>query len=102
MDKATIKMLSFRGKQADWQVWSEKFLTRARRKGFKDVLLGKVEVPPDSELLDLTVSKDEDKKKKKVQDANAFAYEALILLIDGETCGIYYSKKLQDKRISRR
>ncbi len=68
---------------ADWQVWSEKFLARARRKGFKDVLLGKVTVPPDSELLDL--SKDEDKKKKKLRDANDFASEALILLIDRET-----------------
>ena len=82
-DKSTIKLPPFSGKQADWQVWSEKFLARASRKGFKDVLLGRATVPPDSEVLDL--SKSEDKKKKKLRDANDYAYEALILLINGET-----------------
>ncbi len=40
-------------------------------------------VPPDSRWLDSSI--DEDKKKKKLRDANDCVYEALILLIDGET-----------------
>lgn len=37
----SIKVIPFSGKAVDWPVWSEKFLARARRKGYKNILLGK-------------------------------------------------------------
>ena len=80
-----IKVIPFSGKQVDWQVWSKKFLTRSRRKGYNDILQGKDSVPPDSE--DLTAISDDDtcKAKEKLRDLNEEAYEDLILSITGET-----------------
>ena len=43
-----IKVIPFSGKAVDWPVWSEKFLARARRKGYKKILLGKEKVPDDA------------------------------------------------------
>jgi hypothetical protein len=37
----SIRVISFTGKKEDWPIWSVKFLARARRKGYRDVLLGK-------------------------------------------------------------
>ena len=82
-EKSSIKISEFTGKKADWPVWSEKFLARARRKGYKDVLTGKVKIPSDSESIDETT--DDGKAKKKARLMNELAYEALVLLIDGET-----------------
>ena len=48
MDK-TLKLPRFSGKQEDWQIWSERFLIRAKRKGYKDLLTGKVKIPSDNE-----------------------------------------------------
>ena len=50
-DKA-IRTVAFSGKKTDWIVWSEKFLAQASLKGYKDVLVGKVKPPKDSEVLD--------------------------------------------------
>ena len=44
-------------------MWSEKFLARARRKGYKDVLTGKVKTPSDSESIDETTEAGKAKKK---------------------------------------
>ena len=60
---ASIKVIPFSGKAIDWPIWSEKFLARARRKGYKVILLGKEVVPDDDE--DLTTITDADDKKKK-------------------------------------
>jgi len=57
----SIKVIPFSGKAVDWPVWSEKFLARARRKGYKKILLGKEVVPDDS--ADLS-SIDNEKKEK--------------------------------------
>ena len=37
----SVRMEPFSGKQVDWQVCSEQFLARARRKGYKEILNGK-------------------------------------------------------------
>ena len=38
----SIRVLEFDGKESSWEGWSEKFKARAKRKGYKDMLLGKV------------------------------------------------------------
>ena len=38
-----VKNFQFSGKKADWVHWEEKFLARAKRKGLKELFLGKGE-----------------------------------------------------------
>jgi hypothetical protein len=78
-EKSSIKLAPFTGKQTDWSVWKEKFIARARRKGYKETLLGKTEVPAELATLEVT-----DKTKIAARKANNTAYEDLLLLIDGE------------------
>jgi hypothetical protein len=39
-----IQVLPFSGKKDEWPIWSEKFLAKAKRSGFKDMLLVKVNI----------------------------------------------------------
>jgi len=64
----SIKVIPFSGKAVDWPVWSEKFLARARRKGYKKILLGKGEVPDDA--TDLNTFIDAMKKRRKKSFVN--------------------------------
>ena len=81
----SIKVIPFSGKAIDWPVWSEKFLARARRKGYKKNLLGKEEVPDDETDLSTFDDAEERKAKKKLCELNEDAYKDLILSINGET-----------------
>ncbi len=81
----SIKVIPFSGKAIDWPVWREKFLARARRKGYKVILLGKELVPDDNEDLSLITDAEEKKKKEKLRELNEDAYEDLILSINGDT-----------------
>jgi hypothetical protein len=56
------------------------FLTKARRYGFKDVLLGKVKIPKTDEDYDL--ESEEGKKLSTEAEMNEFTYTELILSID--------------------
>ena len=67
----TMKLPLFSGKTEDWPIWSEKFLVRAKRKGYKDLLLGKIDIPKDSDVgttdaekKEVTATKEEDLGKK--------------------------------------
>ena len=81
----SIKVIPFSGKAVDWPVWSEKFLARARRKGYKKILLGKEVVPDDSADLSNINDEEERKGNEKLRELNEDAYEGLILSINGET-----------------
>ena len=76
-DERTIKVIEFSGKKSDWFVWESKFLARAKRKGYKGLLLGKVEIPKENEDIN------DDKEKIKIKQLNELAYEDLLLSIDG-------------------
>ena len=72
-------MPRFSGKTEDWPIWSQKFLVGAKRKGYKDLLLGKTAIPKDSEV----GTTDEEKKEVTVtKDLNEIAYEESVLAID--------------------
>jgi len=73
-------VISFSGERAKWSYWEEKFLARARRKGFKEILFGTIPIPKDSETLDLNM--EEGKKKKKICELNELAFKELVLSID--------------------
>ena len=82
-DLNTIRVIPFEGKTEELPTWSKKFLAKAKRYGFKDVLLGKVEVPKSNEVLDVNL--DIGMKRFKIVDLNEFPYTELILSIDDMT-----------------
>jgi len=57
-----------------------KFLARARRKGFREILLGKETISKDNEKLNL--NKLDEKAKSKSREKNELAFEELVLSID--------------------
>jgi hypothetical protein len=79
-DETTHQITTFNGKKRDWDLWEEKFLARAKRKGYKHVLLGNVTIPDSNELLD--ESQDVDKPKIKIQELNKLAYGNLVTALD--------------------
>ena len=70
----TLRVIAFSGKEADWPFWSKKFLAKARRSGFRDILLGKATVPKEDE--DVSA----DTKKTELRELNEMGFEELLLL----------------------
>ena len=63
-DERSIRVISFSGKKTDWDMWEEKFLARARRRGFKQVLVTDPDtIPADLEVLQDTVAAKKDKNR---------------------------------------
>ena len=76
-DEKAIRVLTFSGKQEDWDMWSKKFLAMAKRKKYKGILLGTTAIPTEEEEL-------KDDATKKARDANERAYSDLILSCNDE------------------
>ena len=73
----TIKLISFSGKTDQWEFWEMKFLARASRKGYKEVLtMDETKIP-----VETATSTDAD---KKIIKWNETAYEDLVLSMDTE------------------
>ena len=79
-DTRSTRVIAFSGKQIDWPVWSEKFLARGRRRGYKKILTGAEKVPADKTVID--TSTPAGKEQERIQEANEDAYEDLILSIN--------------------
>jgi gag-polypeptide of LTR copia-type/Zinc knuckle len=82
-DLSTIRVIPFCGNGDEWPIWSEKFLAKAKRYGFKDVLLGKLLIPKIDESFD--EASDQGKRMLKVIEFNEIAFTELILSIDVKT-----------------
>ena len=82
-DLNTIRVIPFCGKADEWPIWSEKFLSKARRHGLKDLLLGKLSVPRSDEEFDVT--SEIGKEKSRIIELNENAFTELILSIDVKT-----------------
>ena len=76
-EEKTVRILTFSGKQSDWDMWSKKFLAMAKRKKYKGVLTGTIAIP--NETAALTAE-----PEKKARDANERAYSDLILSCNDE------------------
>jgi ligand-binding sensor protein len=63
-----------------WPIWSAKFLAKAKHSGFKDVLLGKVNIPKSDEEVNKRLKKE--RILMKNSDLNEMAYTELILSIE--------------------
>jgi hypothetical protein len=82
-DMNTIRVISFYGKVDEWPIWSERFLAKSRRFGFKDLLLGKLSIPTVDEKFD--EGTESGNKKSIAIEMNKIAYTELILSIDVKT-----------------
>jgi len=92
IEEKNLKVIIFSRKQDDWKFWEVKFLARARRKGFREILLGKETIPKDDGKFDL--NKANEKAKSKICDKNELAFEELVLSIDtsgGDSCIAFQS-----------
>ena len=58
-DLKSIHVLEFTGKIANWEGWSDKFLARGKRLGYKKLLLGKEKIPTEREYAKAVVDKDQ-------------------------------------------
>jgi hypothetical protein len=78
-DMNMIRVIPFYGKADEWPIWSERFLAKLRRFGFKDLLLGKLSIPTVDEKFDEGT---ESRRKKSVAiEMIEIAYTELILPI---------------------
>ena len=81
-DLKSIRVIEFSGRTTDWEGWSEKFLARAKRKGYKKLLVGKETVPNVSTYTDAEGKSDATSKKiVKFEDANEEAFEDVIFSV---------------------
>jgi hypothetical protein len=81
----SIRVISFSGKFEDWPYWSVKFLTRAHRKGYRDVLLGYEVTPSDDEKPVDTAAQADIDKYTKARELNDLAFEEMCPCIDVTT-----------------
>lgn len=79
-DLKTIRVIDFDGKPSNWEGWSEKFLARAKRKGYKKLLLGTERVPTQSEYDQAVV--DNVRMTMTRGEKNEEAFEDIILSIN--------------------
>ena len=75
----SLRLQQFNGTKDDWPIWSEKFLIRAHRIGYRDLLLGDAQIPKKAE----TGSTEEEKKSiQNRKDLNLKGFEELAMGID--------------------
>jgi hypothetical protein len=79
-DMNAIRVIPFCGMVEERPIWSHRFLAKAKRCGFKVLLLGKLSIPKSYEEIDETL--DIGKKKSFIIELNEIAYNELILSID--------------------
>ena len=85
IEEKSLCVIKFSSSTKDWEIWSEKFQARGKRKGYTKLLLGKVEIPTQDEFTAAEGGKsDSDNRVTKVGELNKLKYEDLILSINGE------------------
>ena len=79
-NKISIWVIQFNRKKEEYRSWSKKFMAAAVVKKIKPTLIETIEVPTHDEPLNIKM----DKKKKAARIMNEWAYNELILAIQGE------------------
>ena len=95
-DISAIIVMNFTGKKEEWSTWSEKFLSKSRLSGIKDVLLGKIIILRTND--EINEKADEGKIMMKIFDLKELAYTELIISIDVRTISSKVAW-LKDERI---
>ena len=87
-DEKTLRVIEFSGKKSDWKIWSRKFLARGNKRGYKEIIEGKISIPSKA-LYDAMKAKIDptpsDEKNIKNYEKSISAFEDLILSINGES-----------------
>ena len=81
------KTVKFSGEREDWAMWKTKFLTRARRRGHRNILKG-IEIVPndkDAKIIEAKSNQDEVDECKKLRELNLEAHEDLMLAMTGDS-----------------
>ena len=78
--ESSIRVILFSGKKAEWETWSEKFQAKAMRRGYQDLLTGKMAIPKSTEVLD----EKKEPEKVKARELNGIGFSDLILSMDTE------------------
>ena len=85
----SIHIIDFMGKKAEWESWSEIFISHGKHKGYKKLLvssrsmLGMDKIPTQDKYENALIGNiDLDKKILKLSELNKLAYEDLILSIN--------------------
>jgi hypothetical protein len=76
----------YNGKKKDFSSWEEKWLAKAKRKGYKEVVLGSLPIAKNSDLMEGD-TEEEKEEKLKIRELNEFAYSDLILSMDTDKAG---------------
>jgi hypothetical protein len=81
MTESTIKVLTFAGTKREWSPWKEKFLARAAKKGYREILVKDgLTIPRTGTTIDETTAPGVVlERNKKMNEA---AYDDLILSMD--------------------
>ena len=86
--ETAIKVIIFSGEVKDWSMWEEKFLAKSKKKGYKEILTGKVKVPKEEG----TETASERKTREDIEEKNEDAYSDLILsFADTEAGNVAFS-----------
>ena len=62
-DEKSLRVIKFSGSAKDWEVWSEKFKARGKRKGYTKLLLGRSEFPTLAKITAVEEGKTDREKK---------------------------------------
>ena len=73
-------------------MWAGKFIARANKKGYRNVILGLEIVPKQTEILDSNTHK----KEIEIREANQEAFDDLMMAMDEKVC---YGKVEEAKTI---
>ena len=76
----SLRVIPFDGKPRNWDAWSEKIGAKARRRGWKKLLIGQEKLLTQSEYEQAILDKDE--AKRTLAELNEEAYEELVLSMD--------------------
>ena len=85
--ETSIKVVMFDGKQLSWVSWEEKFLARASKMGYRDLLSGEKSsvVPKKIDVDNADPDDDEGKKVLENKRMNISVYSDLMLSMDSSS-----------------
>jgi hypothetical protein len=88
--ETSIKVVLFSWRMGDRTTWEEKFLARAKRQGYKEILLKKVVIPTEEMMENNTkesepISEEEIQRHRYMMDLNDNWYNDLVLSMDTST-----------------
>ena len=84
IEEKSLRVIEFSGSTKDWDIWSEKFKARGRRKGYVKLLMGQAEIfTKDQPIAAEDGKSNGEKKVTQLGNLNELGYEYLICPLMG-------------------